>query len=216
MRLPHLLALVAMASMLGVATPARAQCAGFSDVPVDGNCPFVTWVKNRSITLGCTSSTQYCPTSPVSRLAMALFMKRLGEVFTPGALDVEQSGGVLNFSGFSYLCTAPPFQATGYRKRAIVAGGLSFAASGSGKMELAIVYSDNAPVGSAFTQAISHVFVNFEPGRRIHVATTGLNAPSPLTGTQQVSLRILRTAGTGNLTDWTCSLQASVINDNTP
>ena len=124
MRVPHLLTIVAVASMLGVSTPARAQCAGFTDVPAGGNCPSVTWVKNRSITLGCTSATLYCPSSPVSRLAMALFMKRLGEVFTPRVLDVEQSGGVLNFSGFSYLCTATPFQATGYRQRAIVEGGL--------------------------------------------------------------------------------------------
>lgn len=216
MRVPHLLTIVAVASMLGFSTPARAQCAGFTDVPAGGNCPSVTWVKNRSITLGCTSATLYCPSSPVSRLAMALFMKRLGEVFTPRVLDVEQSGGVLNFSGFSYLCTATPFQATGYRQRAIVEGGLSFAASGSGRMELAIVYSNDAPVGSGFTQAINHVFVDFEPGRRIHVATTGVNGTTTLTGTQQVSLRIQRVLGTGNLADWTCSLQASVINDNAP
>ena len=132
------------------------------------------------------------------------------------ALFDTQSGGVLNFSGFSYLCTATPFQATGYRQRAIVEGGLSFAASGSGRMELAIVYSNDAPVGSGFTQAINHVFVDFEPGRRIHVATTGVNGTTTLTGTQQVSLRIQRVLGTGNLADWTCSLQASVINDNAP
>ena len=39
--------------------------------------------KNRAITTGCTSTTLYCPTDNVSRLAMAAFMNRLGDALTP-------------------------------------------------------------------------------------------------------------------------------------
>ena len=71
-----------------VSAGAGAQsCAGFVDVPAsDGFCPNVEWLKNRSITLGCTDTTHYCPTASVTRLAMAAFMNRLGTALTPTAL----------------------------------------------------------------------------------------------------------------------------------
>ncbi len=78
-----------VAAFLVLAAPAMAQnCAGFTDVVDDGVapgafCPNVQWVKNRSITLGCTSATLYCPTNNVTRLQMAAFMNRLGTALTP-------------------------------------------------------------------------------------------------------------------------------------
>ena len=60
-----------------------APCGGFTDVD-DTNpahapfCDSVEWMKNRGITLGCTSTTLYCPNDPVSRLQMAAFLYRLG------------------------------------------------------------------------------------------------------------------------------------------
>jgi hypothetical protein len=61
-------------------------CEGFTDV--DASSPFCThvaWVKNRGITLGCTS-TLYCPNDAVTRLQMAIFLYRFGNV-------VHQQGG---------------------------------------------------------------------------------------------------------------------------
>ncbi len=58
-----------------------APCAGFTDVDsTDPFCTQVAWVKNRGITLGCTSATLYCPNAAVTRLQMALFMYRQGNV----------------------------------------------------------------------------------------------------------------------------------------
>ena len=55
-----------------------APCAGFTDVDdSSGFCTSIAWMKNRAITLGCTS-TQYCPNDFVRRDQMAAFMYRLG------------------------------------------------------------------------------------------------------------------------------------------
>jgi hypothetical protein len=60
-----------------------APCAGFTDV--DSTSPFcasVEWLKNQGITVGCTSTTLYCPDNPVTRLAMAVFLKRFADAGT--------------------------------------------------------------------------------------------------------------------------------------
>ena len=67
---------------LGLGAPitgAAAPCAGFSDVDdSSGFCTSIAWVKNRGITLGCTTTSLYCPTSFVTREQMAAFLYRLG------------------------------------------------------------------------------------------------------------------------------------------
>ncbi len=73
---------------------AAAPCAGFTDV--DSTNPFcvnVGWMKSRAITLGCTS-TLSCPNDAVSRLAMAAFLNRLGDVLLPpNVVWVAPAGG---------------------------------------------------------------------------------------------------------------------------
>ena len=67
-------------SLLISAAAVAAPCAGFVDVDdSDPFCPNVTWMKQNAITLGCTA-TQYCPNDFVTRLQMAAFMNRLGNV----------------------------------------------------------------------------------------------------------------------------------------
>jgi hypothetical protein len=81
-----------------VGAPAfAAPCAGFTDVD-DSNvtfCPSVEWIKNRSITLGCTTTT-YCPDNPVTRLQMAAFMKRLGDALSPAVTTFEDAPGAID------------------------------------------------------------------------------------------------------------------------
>jgi hypothetical protein len=94
---------VAFAASLLVAGPAAAApCAGFTDVDsASGFCPNVEWLKNRSITLGCTSATLFCPDAAVSRLAMAAFLNRLGNALQPEFRQAVQSNveAVVNASG---------------------------------------------------------------------------------------------------------------------
>ena len=68
------------ALVLGSGPAGAAACAGFLDVDdADPFCAHVTWIKNRNITLGCTVDL-YCPSEAVTRLQMAAFMHRLGNV----------------------------------------------------------------------------------------------------------------------------------------
>ncbi len=68
---------------------AAAPCAGFADVDDTAiYCSAVEWLKNRSVTLGCSTGL-YCPGDYVNRASMALFMKRLGDALTPVVLHKE-------------------------------------------------------------------------------------------------------------------------------
>lgn len=86
MKLRHTLAFAAVALAVLSTGAAAAPCAGFSDV--DDTSPFcasVTYMKTHGITLGCTS-TAYCPSDAVSRIAMAAFMARLAKQAAPGGI----------------------------------------------------------------------------------------------------------------------------------
>lgn len=69
-------------------SPAMAQqCVGFLDVLSTASfCPNVEWMKNRGITTGCGTGTNYCPNDAVTRASMAIFMNRLGNTLTPTIL----------------------------------------------------------------------------------------------------------------------------------
>jgi hypothetical protein len=73
--------LVAAWIVLGTSAAAwAAPCAGFTDL--DDSSPFcasVDWVKNQGITVGCGTGSTYCPNDPVTRLAMAAFLKRFND-----------------------------------------------------------------------------------------------------------------------------------------
>ncbi len=72
---------IVAASFVALAPAASAApCAGFADV--DAASPFcgsVTWLRNEGITVGCGDGSLYCPNDPVSRLAMAGFLKRMAD-----------------------------------------------------------------------------------------------------------------------------------------
>jgi Chaperone of endosialidase len=73
-------ALIFAMFLLGAGPAGAAPCAGFLDVDdADPFCTHVTWIKNRNITLGCTPNL-YCPYDVVTRMQMAAFMSRLGNV----------------------------------------------------------------------------------------------------------------------------------------
>lgn len=57
-------------------------CTPFTDVDqASPFCPNVQWMKNRGVTIGCTS-TLYCSAQDTTRLQMAVFMNRLGNVLS--------------------------------------------------------------------------------------------------------------------------------------
>src|SRR5688572_11173804 len=122
---------------------AEAACAGFDDVLQDQFCTNVTWIKNRQITLGCTTTT-YCPDQPVSRLAMAAFMNRLGNVLTPAVVHAEESGSSLDLlAGEHHLCQTPEMASAPYLRLLLGEGALSFDVTGLQGLLLGVVMNRN-------------------------------------------------------------------------
>jgi hypothetical protein len=218
MRVRGLLGILAAACLIGAPAPARAECAGFTDVDVGGFltgfCANVTWIKNRSITLGCTSATLYCPNADVARLSMALFMNRLGNVFTPLMLDAEEAGGLLDLtSQTTFLCQSDTVPVAPYRRRTLIDATFSFAADGPGVLQFVIGLASGAGAFSPLFDTVA--LVDYEEGRG-HVSTMWISLALQSASTQRYAVRATRFTGSGNVTNWTCSLQASVINDNQP
>jgi hypothetical protein len=209
------MAILAIAGLFG-STTARAECAGFTDVDVGGFltgfCQNVTWIKNRAITIGCSSSTLYCPNEPVARLSMALFMNRLGNVLSPLVLDVEDSGGAIDLSNPSapsaFQCQSPVVAPATYPRNTHVDAVFSFDADAPVTLFLMVASSNN---GNPLEQIGSTAAIVDSPGgSRRNVSTswmTGANAGQP---GQFYALKVVRSAGTGNITNFTCSLQVWV------
>src|SRR5439155_2591907 len=91
-------------------------------------CTNVEWLKNRAITLGCTSPTLYCPNDLVTLLSMAAFMNRLGKALWGQLLFAESGTGAIT------VPTSPPAEtrcstvdtaATSYPRSAIVSATLT-------------------------------------------------------------------------------------------
>ena len=110
-------AVALLAAPLAQALPS----AGFTDVDDTSTfCPNVEWLKNRAVTTGCTSATLYCPTDPVSRLAMAAFMNRLGTALTPAQLRVDGAPGPVDLDANVVVCQTTDLAITGYPRTAYV------------------------------------------------------------------------------------------------
>lgn len=150
MRLRRLFALAGCVALAAVAPRLAAQdCAGFTDLPAaDAFCPNVTWLKNRAITLGCTATT-YCPIEAVSRLSMAAFMNRLGDIVSPGVYSTEASGASLaTNSGQQVVCITAPVPGRTYDRMVNANGALSYNVTGLVDMGVRVVRSVN---GGPFT-----------------------------------------------------------------
>ena len=125
---------------IGATTDMGAQegpglCAGFTDVnSVNAFCPNVEWLKNRAITLGCTSTSVYCPTDPVTRLSMAAFMNRLGTSLTAQKQLVQGAPGALVVPinpPLPHFCITTDFPAATYPRTALVNATISGLADGN-------------------------------------------------------------------------------------
>src|SRR5687768_10036319 len=117
-----LAACVALLGIAGGGIAAAAPCTGFTDVDdASAFCPNVEWLKNRTITVGCSQSTLYCPDGVVSRLTMAAFLNRLGVALTPIDLTSETEPPSPRFlAGNPVICTTPDFAVTDFPRRAYV------------------------------------------------------------------------------------------------
>jgi len=214
MRLRRSFAALALFLALGAAPRADAQsCAGFSDVNTfNGFCQDIVWLKNRKITLGCTA-TEYCPDTAVSRLSMAAFMNRLGNVVTPTVLGAEDSGGTLDPATAHIVCATSVLPARTHGSQVIGSGALSFDVTGVKDVPVRVVFSTNG--GTTWNNIGSNIdFMSRARGnagarQQAQVSTWTEYSTSP---ELRYALRIQAVSATQSISGWTCHLQMTVFN----
>ena len=191
-----------------------APCAGFTDVDdTNGFCPHVDWLKNRSITLGCTSTTLFCPGDAVIRLSMAAFMNRLGVAMTPAVLYQSEAGSALDLEAPPPIaCATSAFVASDFPRSAQLGAVLTaqVGATAAG-IDLTLVQSIDG--GTTWTPLNALPASVSGADKRMNVSVWKGDLPLTIGSTYNFGLRIARTAGTGttgDLTSWVCQLKAVV------
>ena len=189
-----------------------APCSGFIDVDdTSVFCPNVDWLKNRAITLGCTSTTQYCPTALVTRLAMAAFMNRLGTALTPAILYDDASGSALDLDNPPpTLCETAALAAATYPRT------VNLSAMLSGQIGRQVQSSAFASC-SRPTERRGHRWARCRrrrvaPTEWVNASVVKGNLPLVPATSYRFGLRVDRATGggTGDLLGWNCQLRAIV------
>jgi hypothetical protein len=194
------------------AIPAFAQpCSGFTDVSIGSEfCPNVDWLKNRSITLGCTSTTLYCPDDPVPRLQMAAFMNRLGNALTPVVVRVEQSGGALpSLATPQPVCESADQAITGFPRSFLVSGSITAKGAPDGDVVVQVVRNVDGGAYGSMNQVPQLLSLRTPVWNNVAV----LAAPQPdpsfninVGSTYRFALQILRPGGTTEVSSFQCHL----------
>lgn len=202
--------------LLVAALPAKAQqCAGFDDITqFNGFCTNVQWMKNRGVTLGCTT-TSFCPDNPVIRLQMAAFMNRVGNVLTPRVESVEASGGAVDLSTDNFLCQTGNIATATYNREVHADAAFSFTSTGPGLLQLSVFASlDGGATWQPSPLNDVVVGVGMTGNGREHGGLTLQRKTFPdFNGTPvRLAIRVVRGSNltTATLTSWTCHFQAVV------
>ena len=215
-RIHRIRPLAAFALALGL-TPTHAMarsCAGFTDVSAADPlvCPAVQWVRNRSITLGCGTGTTYCPSDPVTRAAMALFMNRLGVALSPQLAFAEASVGAVDPDLSPVLCQTAATAAATYPRQALVSAAFAGLATADAGFSVQPQASTDggaswAPLG---TVAIGETVVGPTWGNAGAVGTMQIPAGQAV----RFAIRVSRAAGGGDFSQARCQVLANVMNAN--
>jgi hypothetical protein len=221
LQLNRFLAASAFALAALTAVPASAQnCVGFTDVlATDPICPNVEWLRNRAITLGCTTTT-YCPTDPVTRGAMALFMNRLGTALTPVFQRKRDTAlGNLSFVGQQNLCPTDAVAINGYPRTAIVRGLVNlFTPDGGMDIKAWVVYSTDG--GTTWITPATNdglAYATLYPGQTPpnDVSLHPMNVIDLNVGSSyRFALAATRTTGTGGTANAYCESLVQLVNRN--
>ncbi len=208
------------AVLLSFAGGARAaDCAGFTDVSTaDSYCANVAWLKNRAVTTGCTAST-YCPNDPVTRLAMAAFMNRLGKALSVDTLFNESLLGATTVGAIgspSMVCVTGDTAASTYPRAASIEGIIAGLADGNSvAWRLGVYYSTDGggswnDAGSAmpgssaanlWSEATAQTAMDLDPGQAYRFAV-GIMRDDAVSGT------------TGNFATGRCQVSVGITNRN--
>lgn len=192
-----------------------APCAGFADLDdSSGFCNNVQWMVNRSITLGCTTST-YCPYNPVNRLQMAIFLTRLGiNTATPTFLESVGGSTGLMLAATPVVCTLPGHTAASPQT---ARGRATFSARSLVLADIAAQFVESIDNGATWTPVSINQSLSSELDR--YEALAVLLPPRALDvgASYRYGLRVSRAAGSatiGNPDDYACRIKLYVENRN--
>ena len=211
-----------LAALLLAAGPSLAQnCVGFTDVlQTSAFCPNIEWVKNRQITLGCTSATLYCPDAGVTRSQMAAFLNRLGKTLTSEDLQTVAftSVGPLDLSTPPIQCQTSDYQVLGYPRRATFNSKVNvWSPTADVELVIDMMYSTNQGLpGTWISVTNSQVYQTLRAGGTVPDDVTMYPIGYlDLDVGQQVrfGIRIDRVSGTGNPNVY-CANRVSLANRN--
>jgi hypothetical protein len=196
-----------------------APCAEFTDVDDTSSfCVNVAWMKNRAITLGCTSTTLYCPADAVSRLAMAAFMNRLGNTLATTKLFSDANPGPVTIQNgaYGFVCLSTPHAPT-YEQSAIVHGSAWGLVNAPVTWTADLWYSIDGGASFAY---MSNFIPSFNATQAGMTSGSAFATMALTPGASYIFAILLREsvdapAGTGNFTDVACHLMAEIGNRST-
>jgi hypothetical protein len=210
----HLLRRLVVCAVVAAASPSfAAPCAGFTDVDTaSAFCPYVDWLKNRGVTLGCTSTTLFCPGDVVSRLSMAAFMNRLGVALTPAIVYAEANGGAYDLDApLPAVCPTASIAAAPF-PRSAHAGGVLTAQIVTSAAIVAVRMVQSTDAGVTWTP-LNALPISAGGGPK-YVNLSAWKGDIPLAPgiAYQFGLRVDRapSGGGGDLASWNCQVEVMV------
>ena len=214
--LRNCLVVVACAAACAVGSVAvAAPCAGFTDVDdANGFCPNVEWLKNRAITLGCTSTTLYCPGDFVSRLAMAAFLNRLANALTPAAVGGIGGSSNADLEQNPIVCAQNEFAVTGSPRLAHGHAVLTVNAQGGNGADVSVAFVESTNNGATWGAVSPLHGVRVALGKS--AAASAILPPRVLqVGTSyRYALRLSRTPGSTSTSDVGAHCEIKVFFEN--
>lgn len=189
---------------LGWKPPVVPTCSGFEDIAAsDPFCANVAWMRNRAVTVGCTTTT-YCPAAAVQRLMMAAFLARLGGVISVTPLLQQASSGPLDLGDLAILCVTPDHATPAHPQRAELDAVFSATATETIGIDVGIFASVD---GGASWEAIGEAAIQTVPGGQWANVRTMASRDLEAGETIRFALGVARRSGAANLDDGRCVLR---------
>ena len=188
-----------------------ATCSGFADIAASNPfCGNVAWLRNRWITLGCTTTT-YCPSDAVQRLTMAAFLARLGAVFSMPPIQGQDSPGPLDLQASAIVCVTPNHATQSHPGRIELDAIFNATAQGTIGIDVKLLASVD---GGANWEAIGAAAMQtLHAGRWANVRAIA-SRDLEVGDTTRFAIGITRYSGTANPGDSRCVLRGRLWNRN--
>jgi hypothetical protein len=179
-------------------------CTPFTDVDqASPFCPNVQWMKNRGVTVGC-AATLYCPAQDTTRLQMALFMNRLGNVLSGAPQTLLFPGVSFTGAATQVICAAGDQAAALYERHVTLDAVLTGLGGDNAEYTLEPVASVDA--GANWIALAPPARFSTVNGHWANARVGGDRDVAP-TEVVRYALRLARISGTTGFTQARCALR---------